>query len=67
MDAIWKKSIACSTRCSRCDGALSKEDKRILSVYDHEPICLPCKKEEEARPDYETAARNMISACMAET
>ena len=63
----WEKSLACSIRCTRCDRALSKEDQRILSAYDHEPICLPCKKEEESRPDYETVARHMIGSCMAET
>ena len=67
METTWKKKIACSTRCARCDGALTNEDKRILSVYDHEPICMPCKKEEEARPDYETTAKDMVGTCMAET
>ena len=67
MEDTWKKKIACSTQCTRCDRALTREDKRILSAYDHEPICLQCKEEEEARPDYETTARDMVGACMTET
>jgi hypothetical protein len=67
MESKWKKSIVCATSCARCNGALSKEDKRILSAYDHAPICLSCKKEEEARPDYEKTAREMVGACMADT
>lgn len=67
MTDTWEKSLACGIQCARCAGSLSQKDQRILSVYDHEPICLPCKKEEESRSDYETVARNMIGSLMAET
>jgi hypothetical protein len=67
MNDKWEKKLACSTRCTRCQRALSGEDQRILSVYDHAPICMPCKKEEEARPDYEAVSKRMIGACLAET
>jgi hypothetical protein len=63
----WEKKLACSTKCAQCKKALSGNDLRILSVYDHTPICMACKKEEEARPDYETVSKGVIGTCMAET
>lgn len=63
----WEQKLSCATACNRCNASLRPEDKRILSVYDHEPICLTCKKEEEQRTDYETVSRNTIGSCMAET
>jgi len=42
-------------------------DQRILSVYDHQTICLPCKKAEELRPDYSEVSRDTIGECMAST
>lgn len=67
MTANWEKTLACSIRCERCDNGLSAGDKRILSVYDHAPICLECKGKEEKRPDYEAVSRNMIGSLMAES
>jgi len=64
MNVKWEERLSCATMCSRCNKEL---DKRILSVYDHQPICMECKKEEEARPDYEEVSKNMIGQCMAET
>lgn len=63
----WEETLSCALKCARCKATLTSVDQRILSVYDHEPICMTCKKEEEARPDYEEVSRNMIGSCMAET
>lgn len=63
----WEKKLACSIQCARCEKALAGRDLRILSVYDHTPICMSCKKEEESRQDYETVSKRMIGSCLAET
>jgi hypothetical protein len=63
----WKEKLSCALTCHRCNANLKPDDQRILSVYDHEPICLQCKSEEEKRDDYETVSRNAIGTCMAET
>ena len=63
----WQDKLSCALECSRCQASLAPDQQRILSVYDHNPICLACKKEEETRPDYEATSRNMIGNCMAET
>jgi hypothetical protein len=62
----WEKELACAIQCLRCQKPLKSEDKRILSIYDHQPICLACKKQEEQKPDYETVARQTIGTSMAE-
>lgn len=64
MDEKWKKQLACAEVCPRCNTPLGKKDKRLLSVYDHQPICMDCKSAEEKRPDYEDTTRAMISTCM---
>ena len=63
----WEERISCALQCSRCNKRLGAKDKRILSVYDHNAICLDCKKKEEKRPDYEEISRNMIGQCLADT
>jgi hypothetical protein len=63
----WEQKLSCAVACHRCQTSLNPTQQRILSVYDHEPICLPCKKEEERRPDYESVSRQTIGVCMAET
>jgi len=63
----WEKQIACAIQCSRCSKKLVHADQRLLSVYDHEPICLACKKEEEKRPDYEDVSKKVIGQCLADT
>jgi hypothetical protein len=63
----WEEKLACALVCQRCNGGLKPEDPRILSVYDHEPICMNCKAAEEKRDDYETVSRDAIGSCMAET
>ena len=63
----WEEALSCAIKCFRCDSSLKSSDKRILSVYDHQPICLACKAEEEQRQDYESVSRDAIGTCMAET
>jgi len=67
MPGSWEKELSCALQCSRCNASLQNNTKRILSVYDHQPICLNCKKTEEARPDYEETSRAMIGQCLADT
>ena len=62
----WEKKLACTIQCLRCQKSLKPEDQRILSIYDHKPICMDCKKEEEQRSDFESVARQTIGTCMAE-
>lgn len=64
MEENWEKQLACAESCQRCNTPLGNKDRRLLSVYDHQPICMACKKEEEKKPDYEDMTREMISACM---
>ena len=63
----WEKQLSCAEECSRCNNPLETKDRRILSVIDHQPICVDCKKEEEKRPDYEDACRQIMAQCMEET
>jgi hypothetical protein len=63
----WEKQLSCAEECSRCNKSLETKDRRILSITDHQPICADCKKEEEKRPDYEDASRQMMAQCIAET
>lgn len=67
MKDTWEDIISCAVECSRCEKKLGRENKRILSVIDHQPICLECKKQEENRSDYEEKSRKMIGHCMAES
>ena len=67
MSDQWEKNLACATVCSRCSADMKPDDKRILSVFSHEPICMACKASEEKQADYEEASRQMIGQCMAET
>ncbi len=64
MNDPWKEKIMCLIQCPRCGSALKAEDERILSVYDHEPICMKCKGEEEKRPDYAEVSKQMVGQCM---
>ncbi|MDJ0782616.1 MAG: hypothetical protein QNJ22_11625 [Desulfosarcinaceae bacterium] len=63
----WEERLACAIRCGRCEAKMKQRDQRILSVYDHQPICQSCKKAEEQRADYAEVAKQTIGACMAET
>ena len=63
----WEKQLSCAEECSRCHNPLTNKDRRILSVIDHHPICVDCKKEEEKRADYEDASRQMMAECLEKT
>ena len=67
MEENWEKQLACAKSCQQCGKSLQNKDRRLLSVYDHEPICMDCKNEEEKRPDFEDMSRQMIAACMETT
>jgi hypothetical protein len=67
MERPWEKDLACAAACGRCARPLGRDDARILSVYDHRPVCLDCKREEERRTDYEDRSRAMIAGCIGET
>ncbi len=67
MTEKWEDSLKCAASCPRCQAKLGGDDQRILSVYDHQPICMACKREEEKRPDYAEKSRQMIGQCMADT
>jgi len=63
----WEKDLSCAERCAECDGKLDQRDQRVLSVYTHQPICMPCKKQEETRPDYSDVSKNVIADCIEST
>jgi hypothetical protein len=63
----WEKQLACAKACSRCSRPLKNKEGRILSVVDHQPICILCKRVEEKKPDYEDASRQMMAECMEKT
>ena len=47
----WEHELSCAVACNRCNAKLAAGDQRILSVVDHQPICLACKRAEEKQPD----------------
>jgi hypothetical protein len=67
MEENWEKELSCANQCKRCHQSIEDKDQRILSVYDHRPICMECKKEEEKRVDYDDASKQMIVKCMQAT
>lgn len=67
MQEVWAEKLVCATHCQRCERSLGAGDQRILSVYDHEPICMQCKNEEEQRADYEQVSKGMIGQCLIDT
>lgn len=64
MTRPWLEELSCATRCERCQCSLRIDDLRILSVYDHRAICMPCKEEEESREDYQKIAMNVAEQCL---
>ncbi len=40
-------------KCDRCDGSL--DGGRILSMYNHDVLCMKCKEAERQRSDYRDA------------
>ena len=67
MKDAWEERVSCATVCAACGETLGRKDQRILSVYDHQVICLDCKQKEEEKPDYQDVSKAMIGACMADT
>ena len=67
MPDTWAEKLSCAIACSRCDRQLAPTDPRILSVYDHEPICTACKDDEEKRDDYEEISKQTIGQCLIDT
>jgi len=67
MTQSWDKKLACATQCVRCNQKLDPKEQRILSVYDHEAICMSCKKIEEKRPDYQEVSKEAIGQCLADS
>jgi hypothetical protein len=63
----WEKELSCTAQCSDCQKELKSDDRRILSVYTHTPICLICKQAEEKRTDYGDASKAMIAECIDKT
>ncbi len=63
----WKDALSCAVSCKRCEKPLAGSDKRILSVIDHQAICMTCKAAEEKREDYAEVSKRMIGTCMMET
>ena len=67
MKDTWQDVLSCAIACSRCNGNMSADAPRILSVYDHQAICMTCKAAEEKRDDYAEASKEMIGQCMIDT
>jgi len=67
MSDTWKKQLACAIQCHRCNAAMGPSDPRILSVVDHQAICMSCKQIEEARDDYADVAKAAIGQCLIDT
>jgi len=67
MNDTWAENLSCATHCYRCDIGLAPTDQRILSAYDHKPICMACKQTEEEKSDYEEVSKQMIGQCLIDT
>jgi hypothetical protein len=67
MEAQWQKQLSCASRCQRCAKPLEPKDRRVLSVFDHQPVCLSCKLAEETRADYPDRSKQMIADCIGAT
>jgi len=67
MEPNWEEQLACANQCQRCNKDLETRDRRILSVYDHQPICLECKDAEEKKADFEDMTKQMIASCLETT
>jgi hypothetical protein len=64
MTQNWKDNIACATHCPVCENKLGAKEPRIFSTFDHRPICMACKKQEEQRKDYPEVSQALIGQCM---
>lgn len=67
MTDAWAEKLECAIQCHRCSRKLAPTDPRILSVVDHEAICMACKNEEEKRDDYEEISKQTIGQCLIDT
>ena len=67
MTDAWAEKLSCAIQCQRCSRKLAPTDQRILSVVDHEAICMACKQEEEQRDDYEKISKQTIGQCLIDT
>ena len=67
MADAWADKLSCALECQRCNRKLTPKDPRILSVVDHEAICMDCKREEEHRDDYEEISKKTIGQCLIDT
>jgi len=63
MQDAWAENLSCATHCHRCSRDMAPKDPRILSVFDHEAICMACKAQEEKRDDYEEVPKQTIGQC----
>ena len=64
MTITWQEELICATQCVRCEVILKPVDLRILSVYDHEAICMKCKRAEESRPDFQDVSMQVAEQCL---
>jgi len=67
MEMNWEKQLSCASHCQRCRKPLGRKEPRVLSVFDHQPICSACKQAEETRADYPDQSKQMIAECIAAT
>ena len=67
MTDAWAEKLACAIQCQRCSRKLAPQEPRILSVFDHEAICMVCKTAEEKRADYEEISKQTIGQCLIDT
>ncbi len=64
MERDWFEELICVIRCPRCDKGLGASDPRILSVYDHQAICMECKRKEEKQADYKEVSMQVAEYCL---
>lgn len=64
MGKPWLEELICAIECHRCHAPLKAPDLRILSVYDHKAICLPCKRAEESLPDFPSVSMEVAEQCL---
>ncbi len=67
MQDAWAEKLSCATHCHRCNLKMAPDNPRILSVINHEAICMSCKDQEEKQADYEQMSKQMIGQCLIDT
>lgn len=60
----WEQLLTCTLECPRCQQPLTNQAPRILSVFDHQAICMACKALEEQRTDYAAVSKEAIGQCL---